>query len=117
MTKTKRGDKPPLTSTFGLRANFDLRLVLQPSIDVLAHHIFGETVALLEYALKLFALSVDLGQIVIGELTPLLFDLALRLFPISFDAVPVHFTPPRTTSPPQEERCDMPGSSARTLSS
>src|SRR6516164_8045940 len=56
---------------------------------------------MLYYTFKLFALSVDLGQIVIGELTPLLFDLALRLFPISFDAVPVHFTPPRTTSPPR----------------
>src|SRR5215469_12334659 len=75
---------------FALRANRDLRLVLQPSIDVLAHHIFGETVALLDYTLKLFAPSVDLSQIVIGELAPLLFDLALGLFPISFDAVPVH---------------------------
>src|SRR5215467_8386757 len=99
MTKKERGDKPPLISTFALRANFDLRLTLQPSIDVLAHHIFGETVALLDQTFKLFALSVDLSQIVLGELAPLLFDLALDLFPISFDAVPVHFTPPRTKPP------------------
>jgi hypothetical protein len=39
---------------------------------------------------ELLAPSVDHGQIVIGKLTPLLFDLALCLFPISFDAVPVH---------------------------
>jgi hypothetical protein len=94
--KRKRGDKPSLTSTFALRGNFDLRLALQPSIDVLTHHIFGKTVALLDYAFKLFALSVDLSQIVLSELAPLLFDLTLSLLPISFDAVPVHFTPPRS---------------------
>src|SRR5262249_3289691 len=94
MTKKERGDKPPLTSTFALRANFDLRLALQPSIDVLAYHIFGEAVALLDYTLKLFALSVDLSQIVLSELAPLRFDLTLSLLPISFNDVPVHFTPP-----------------------
>src|SRR5215469_15359837 len=99
MTKKERGDKPPLISTFALRASFDLRLALQPSIDVLAHHIFGKTVALLEYTFKLFALSVDLGQIVLSELAPLLFDLALSLLPISFDEVPVHFTSPTKQTP------------------
>src|SRR5262249_18485865 len=93
-TAKKCGDKPSLISTFGLRANFDLRLALQPSIDVLAHHIFGETVALLDQTFKLFALTVDLSQIVVSELAPLLFDLTLSLLPISFDDVPVHFTPP-----------------------
>src|SRR5262249_62111828 len=63
------------------------------------HHISGETVALLEHTFKLLALSVDLSQIVIGEFTPLLFDLTLSLLPISFNAVPVHFTPPRTKPP------------------
>jgi hypothetical protein len=80
--KRKRGDKPPPISTFVSGANLDLRLTIQPSIDVLAYPIFGETVALLDYALKLFALAVDLSEIVIGELAPLLFDLALSLFPI-----------------------------------
>src|SRR5215469_1895759 len=87
-----------LFSALVLRRNFGLRLRLQPSIDVLAHHILGETVTLLDYTLKLFALSVDLGQIVICEFAPLLFDLALSLFPISFDAVPVHLMPPSSTA-------------------
>src|SRR5215831_4401317 len=95
-----------LIPTFSLCGNSDLRLALQPSIDVLAHHIFGETVALLDYTFKLFALSLDLSQIVIGELAPLLFDLALSLFPISFDAVPVHLTPP-TKRTPQQERWNI----------
>jgi len=77
ISKRKRGDEPLLTSTFALGANFDLRLALQPSIDVLAHQVFRDAVAMLDYTFKLFALSVDLSQIVIGELAPLLFDLAL----------------------------------------
>src|SRR6516162_857458 len=93
ITKRQRGTKL-CSSPALLRADFNLRLTIQPSIDVLAHLISGETVALLDYTLKLFALSVDHLKIVIGELAPLLFDLALSLFPISFDAVPVHFTPP-----------------------
>ena len=67
-----------------------LRLTLQPSVDILAHHIPGQAVALPNDAFELLTLSVDLSQIVIGELAPLLFDLAFRLSPISLDAVPVH---------------------------
>src|SRR6516162_9646862 len=88
-----------LIPTFSLCGNSDLRLALQPSIDVLAHHIFGETVALLEYTFKLFTLSVDLSQIVLSELTPPLFDLTLSLLPISFDEVPVHLTAPTKRTP------------------
>jgi hypothetical protein len=53
---------------FGLRASFDLHLAFQPSIDVLAHHISGETVALLDYTLKLVCLAHHLAQ----------FDIAMR---------------------------------------
>jgi hypothetical protein len=70
--------------------NSDLRLTLQPVIDVLARLILGQAIALLDEALELLAPSADRGQIVFGELPPLLFDPALRLFPISFDAVPIH---------------------------
>src|SRR5690348_9128495 len=67
-----------------------LRLTLQPIIHVLAHHILSQAIALLDDAFELLTLSVDHGQIVVGEFAPFLFDLALSLFPISFDAVPVH---------------------------
>src|SRR4029077_14452787 len=73
-----------------LAGKLTLRLTLQPIIDLLAHHIPGQAIALLDDSFELLAPSVDHGQIVIGKLTPLLFDLALCLFPISFDAVPVH---------------------------
>jgi len=79
-----------------------LRLTLQPIIDVLAHHIPGHAIALLDESFELLAPSVDHGQIVIGKLTPLLFDLALGLFPISFDAVPVHSRHLRKSGPPRE---------------
>src|SRR5262249_50839379 len=67
-----------------------LRLALQPIVDILAHHILSQAIALLDDPFELLALSVDQSQIVIGEFTPFLFDPALSLFPISFDAVPVH---------------------------
>ena len=66
------------------------RLRLQPIIDVLADHVFGEAVALLNSAFELIASPVDLREIVVRELTPLLFDFALRFFPASFNPVPVH---------------------------
>src|SRR6516225_8365881 len=66
-----------LIPTFSLCGNYDL--ALQPSIDVLAHHIFS--------------------QIVLSELTPPLFDLTLSLLPISFDEVPVHLTAPTKRTP------------------
>src|ERR1700691_2385230 len=62
----------------------------QPVVHVPAHHVFSQAIALLDLAFELVALSVDGGQIVVGELTPLLFDLAFGLLPISFNAVPVH---------------------------
>src|SRR5580704_6156322 len=63
---------------------------LQPVVDVLAHHVFGQAIALLDPAFELVALAVDLREIVVGELTPLLLDLAFGLLPVSFNAVPVH---------------------------
>ena len=89
-----------------------LRLTLQPIIDVLAHHIPGHAIALLDESFELLAPSVDHGQIVIGKLTPLLFDLALCLFPISFDAVPVHIVTSKIRMPvPDRERRDLPDGS------
>jgi hypothetical protein len=96
-----------------LAGKLTLRLTLQPIIDVLAHHIPGQAIALLDDSFELLAPSVDRGQIVIGKLTPLLFDLALCLFPISFDAVPVHSRHLQKSGCPlaRGKRCDVPDSS------
>src|SRR5436305_15303770 len=47
--------------------------------------------ALLESTLQLLAAPIGLGEIIIGQLTPLLLDLAFGCLPVSFDAVPIHF--------------------------
>jgi len=44
-----------------------LRRALQPIIDILARPVLGESVALLDFAFELVALSVDLSRVVIGE--------------------------------------------------
>jgi len=74
-----------------------LRLRVQPIVNVFAHKILGQAVALLDLAFQLIAAAVDLGEIVVGPLTPLLLDLALPLpfssfqfLSVPFDAVPVH---------------------------
>ena len=46
--------------------------------------------ALLDFPLQLFALSVDLSEIVVGELALLFSDLSRSLLPISFDTIPVY---------------------------
>src|SRR5262245_39936888 len=62
-----------------------------PVVDVLAHLILGQTVALLDFALELIAAAIDDIEIVVGELAPLLLHLPFDLFPISLHAIPVHF--------------------------
>ena len=43
---------------------------------------------------QLFAFAVDVGQVVVGELRPLLLCLALHLLPVSGHCVPVHLVLP-----------------------
>jgi hypothetical protein len=45
----------------------------------------------LNLALKLIPFAVDGCEIIVGEVSPYLFDLALHLLPIALDAIPVHF--------------------------
>ena len=56
----------------------------------LLHLILGVAVARLDLAFQLLTVAVDLGNVVVGELAPLLLDLAGHLLPIAFDAIPVH---------------------------
>lgn len=72
-----------------------LGLGIEPIIDVLAHEVFGQSVALLDLALELIAAAVDLGEIIISQLTPLLLDLAFCFFPIAFNPVPIRVASPK----------------------
>src|SRR5215204_3856626 len=47
-------------------------------------------VTLLDLAFELVAAAVDHVQVVIGELAPLLFDVALELLPVPFNPIPIH---------------------------
>jgi hypothetical protein len=67
-----------------------LRLSVQPVVDVFAHLILGQAVALLDLAFQLIAAAVNLGQIIVGQLSPLLLDFACCLLPVPFDPVPIH---------------------------
>ena len=64
------------------------------AVDILSDLILRQSVPLLDSSLELIPLTGDLVQVVIGEITPLLFDFSLELLPISFDSVPVHVCAP-----------------------
>src|SRR5262249_20117960 len=64
-----------------------------PVVDVLAHLVAGDAVALLDLALELLAVAGDDIEVVVGQAAPLFLHLALELLPVTFDAVPVHRRP------------------------
>src|SRR5688500_2624720 len=62
----------------------------QPCIDLPISFVACHSVALLNATCELVAPTRHLVEIVVGELTPLLSDLALELFPVPFDLIPIH---------------------------
>src|ERR1700737_2179280 len=64
--------------------------IAQPAVDLSLGFIALNTVALLNPADELGTFALDQIEIVIGELAPLLLHFAFYLFPISFQAIPVH---------------------------
>src|SRR5271166_4194196 len=65
-------------------------LTASPVVDLFARLVSRDPVAFLDLAFQLFALAGDDIQIVVGEIAPLLLDLALDLLPVSLDSIPVH---------------------------
>jgi hypothetical protein len=63
-----------------------------PIIDVLANLIFREAIPFLNFAFQLILTTVDHIEIIVGELAPLLLNVAFDLLPISLDPIPVHFS-------------------------
>ncbi len=47
-------------------------------------------IAFLDLAGEFLAITVDLRELIIGQLSPLLFGFTLNLFPVAFDLIPVH---------------------------
>ena len=65
-------------------------LLAIPVVNVLLDLILGEAITLLDLSFELIAATVDGSEVIVGELAPLLLDLACDLLPISFNAIPVH---------------------------
>ena len=93
-----RAEKPTggRPSAFPLPAQFTAALLdaAKPVIDGLAAVILVVTVAFLQPAFELFAPPVDGGEVIIGELAPLLFGLAGELLPVALNRIPVHLISP-----------------------
>jgi hypothetical protein len=64
-------------------------LATVPVVNFLAGLIFRVAVSLLQTALELFLLPCDDIQIIVGQLAPLLFDLALYFLPVAFNSIPI----------------------------
>lgn len=58
--------------------------------DLLLGLFLGDAVQFLQFAGQHFAVALDLLELVVGQLAPLLAYLAFQLFPIAFYLVPVH---------------------------
>jgi hypothetical protein len=65
----------PLISADGLEGSM-------PVAQLALSFFFGDAIALLDFAGEHFLIALDLLKVVIREFTPLLLDLALKLFPI-----------------------------------
>jgi hypothetical protein len=65
-------------------------LLAIPVFNVLLDLILGEAITLLDLSFELIAATVYGGEVIVGELAPLLLDLAGNLLPVSFNAIPVH---------------------------
>jgi hypothetical protein len=79
--------------------------LLQPVIYFFAGLVFCIPVALLDAAFELFTLPIDAVYFIIGQLAPLLFNLATELFPVTFDTIPVHLV--GSLSNCQSRRCSQ----------
>src|SRR5262249_21041771 len=66
----------------------------EPAVDLALGLVLCHTVALLKPAAELRALTLDDVEIVVGQLAPLLLNLAFELFPIAFNSIPIHRVTP-----------------------
>src|SRR3954451_5306237 len=81
-----RSKVPPWTATCGWLHAVD------PAIDLALRLVLGKAVAFLDAANELVLLAVDDGDVVLGQLAPLLLDLAGELLPVAFNAIPIHLS-------------------------
>src|SRR5690242_4555968 len=76
-----------------IRASVGVALARFPLADLLLGLVLADAVRVLDLADELVALAGDGVEVVVGQLAPLRFHGALRLLPVSCDAIPVHVIP------------------------
>mgnify|MGYP006924597835 CR=1 FL=1 len=64
-------------------------------LDLLFGFFLGDAVTLLDFADKLFSLTVDAIEVVVSQVAPFLLSLAFDLFPFALNLIPIHFLTPR----------------------
>src|SRR5262245_20258241 len=62
----------------------------KPIVDLLLCLILPVPVPRLDPPLELLAIAINLSHVIVGQLAPLLLDLAGHLLPAALNAVPVH---------------------------
>jgi len=62
-----------------------------PVGELLLGFFLVHAIDLLDFSGQALAIASNLHKLIIGKLAPLLFDVALELFPITFNPIPVHF--------------------------
>ena len=73
-----------------LRRAIHFVLSFLPGGNLLLRLFLGDSVGLLDFAEKLFAPARDYVELIVGEFSPLLLDVALELLPVAFDSIPIH---------------------------
>jgi hypothetical protein len=74
-------------------------LPLQPVSDIPVHEIPGEAVALLDLAFELVALAGNFVEVLVCRMTPIIFDPAFRMRPVSFYDIPNPLRTPYGSEP------------------
>jgi len=69
---------------------FHLFQTLLPCGKLFLHFVLGDAVQLLDFSGQVVAFARNHVKLIVGKLAPLLLDVTLELFPITFDAIPVH---------------------------
>src|SRR3954451_25157138 len=86
----RRPEPPPSGARAACERKHPSVDAVEPGIDLPLGVILCDTIALLKPPGEFRPFALDHVEIVVGELAPLLLSLAFELFPVAFNAVPIH---------------------------
>jgi hypothetical protein len=79
--------------------SFGFLLCLEPLIGALLSLFLTQAISLLQFAGESFPAPRYVIDVVVGQISPLLFDGTFHLFPLSSDFIPAHGGPPFRSPP------------------